>query len=122
MNDQKIFSIYPLLELLTTWMDQSASQASEYHFRNHILVCLVGPTAGGPINLSSFVMPLRFHWLDIQDIVILGDSSLISDNEWIKLKNFPRFFIINVSLSLFVPLLLYMPSYLHNSSPAFLCQ
>ncbi|KAL3316346.1 hypothetical protein Ciccas_005007 [Cichlidogyrus casuarinus] len=73
------------------------AQASHYNFKNHIVLCLVGPTAGGPLNLTSFIMPFRFHWLPVQSIVILGDSRLISTTEWLKLRNFPRVYIVNVS-------------------------
>lgn len=42
-------------------------------------------------------MPLRFHWQRVRDIVILGDSHLIGPLEWVKLKNLPRIFIVDVS-------------------------
>ncbi|VDP79684.1 unnamed protein product [Echinostoma caproni] len=71
------------------------SQAGEFKFTNHILVCVVGTPTNGPLNLENFIMPLRFHWKEILDIVILGNSQLIGQQEWDKLKNFPRIFIVN---------------------------
>ncbi|KAA0198850.1 Calcium-activated potassium channel subunit alpha-1 [Fasciolopsis buskii] len=71
------------------------SQAGEFQFNNHILVCVVGTPINGPLNLENFIMPLRFHWKQIHDIVILGNSQLIGQKEWDKLKNFPRIFIVH---------------------------
>ncbi|KAF8562244.1 hypothetical protein P879_04185 [Paragonimus westermani] len=71
------------------------NQAAEYNFSHHFLVCVVGIPSGGPLSLENFIMPLRFHWQPVYDIVILGNSQLISTNEWAKLKNLPRIFIVN---------------------------
>lgn len=60
----------------------------------------MGTPINGPLNLENFIMPLRFHWKQIHDIVILGNSQLIGQKEWDKLKNFPRIFIVHVSLQL----------------------
>ncbi|CAH8497885.1 unnamed protein product [Dicrocoelium dendriticum] len=71
------------------------NRATEYDFRRHFLVCVVGTPSGRPLNLENFILPFRFHWQPVQDIVILGDSHLIGPNEWTKLKNLPRIFIVH---------------------------
>ncbi|CAL8084795.1 unnamed protein product [Calicophoron daubneyi] len=70
-------------------------RAAEFNFHRHILVCVVGKPTNGPLNLENFIMPLRFHWQEVRDIVILGNSPLIGPHEWTKLKNLPRIFIVN---------------------------
>ncbi|TPP67684.1 Calcium-activated potassium channel subunit alpha-1 [Fasciola gigantica] len=74
---------------------QHPVKRENFQFNNHILVCVVSTTTNSPLNLENFIMPLRFHWKQIQDIVILGNSQLIGQQEWDKLKNFPRIFIVH---------------------------
>ncbi|VDL37045.1 unnamed protein product [Hymenolepis diminuta] len=70
------------------------ADAIKYQFRDHYLLCIVGPLAGGSLNLKSFVYPLRFHWMEVRDIVILGDTSVINEEEWVKIKNIPHVFLV----------------------------
>ncbi|VDD75818.1 unnamed protein product [Mesocestoides corti] len=73
------------------------TEAMKYHFKEHYVLCIVGPLAGGSLNLKSFVMPLRFHWMEVRDIVILGDTSVITEEEWAKIKNIPHVFLVQGS-------------------------
>ncbi|CAH8611456.1 unnamed protein product [Schistosoma mattheei] len=73
----------------------SPNQAASLNFNRHFLVCVAGKSTNGPLNLENFIMPLRFHWQRVRDIVILGDSHLIGPLEWVKLKNLPRIFIVD---------------------------
>ncbi|KAM3188280.1 hypothetical protein ACTXT7_000596 [Hymenolepis weldensis] len=73
---------------------RTPADAIKYQFRDHYLLCIVGPLAGGSLNLKSFVYPLRFHWMEVRDIVILGDTSVINEEEWVKIKNIPHVFLV----------------------------
>ncbi|CAH8642082.1 unnamed protein product [Heterobilharzia americana] len=73
----------------------SPNQAASLNFSKHFLVCVAGKSTNGPLNLENFIMPLRFHWQHVRDIVILGDSHLIGPLEWVKLKNLPRIYIVD---------------------------
>ncbi|GAA51697.1 calcium-activated potassium channel subunit alpha-1 [Clonorchis sinensis] len=73
----------------------TTKQAEGYNFSHHFLVCIVGTPATGALNLENLIMPFRFHWREVQDIVILGNSQLIGPYEWAKLKNLPRIFLVN---------------------------
>lgn len=63
---------------------------------DHFLLCIVGPLTGDSLSIRSFVLPLRFHWMEVKDIVILGDTSIIDDDEWSKIKNIPHVFLVQV--------------------------
>ncbi|VDN96425.1 unnamed protein product [Rodentolepis nana] len=70
------------------------ADAIRYQFRDHYLLCIVGPLEDGSLNLKSFVYPLRFHWMEVRDIVILGDTSVVKEEEWVKVKNIPHVFLV----------------------------
>eukprot|EP00108_Taenia_solium_P010834 TsM_000275800 transcript=TsM_000275800 gene=TsM_000275800 len=70
------------------------AEAIKYQFRDHYLLCIVEPLADESLNLRSFVLPLRFHWMEVRDIVILGNSSVINDEEWTSIKNVPNVFLV----------------------------
>ncbi|VDK72773.1 unnamed protein product [Dibothriocephalus latus] len=75
------------------------AEAARCRFRDHYLLCIVGPVAGGSLNLRSFVYPLRFYWMEPQDIVILGDLSIVTDAEWETINNLPNITLVQGSPS-----------------------
>ncbi|KAH9282204.1 Calcium-activated potassium channel subunit alpha-1 [Echinococcus granulosus] len=70
------------------------AEAIKYQFRDHYLLCMVEPLADQSLNLRSFVFPLRFHWMEVRDIVILGNTSAIKAEEWTSIKNIPNVFLV----------------------------
>nr|VZI09678.1 unnamed protein product [Spirometra erinaceieuropaei] len=73
------------------------AEAARCRFRDHYLLCIVGPVAGGGLNLRSFVYPLRFYWMEPRDIVILGDLSVVTEAEWEKINNLPNITLVQGS-------------------------
>ncbi|PAA88249.1 hypothetical protein BOX15_Mlig020874g2 [Macrostomum lignano] len=75
------------------------SATQRYHFRNHVVVCVLERNPDVLLNITSFIMPLRASSIpraQLKDIVFVGSESLIF-NEWSIIQNFPNIYVLNGS-------------------------
>lgn len=76
------------------------SKRSTRVFSQHIVVCVFADATSPLIGLRNLVMPLRasnFHFNELKPVVIVGDKEYLR-KEWKTLCNFPKIFIIDVSV------------------------